>query len=89
MLGMTRKFLGLFESERVCLIYYLGQWHILQNSQELMNPKFCIRIVSDLYQWDKIGTKLGQCVFDAIEDGKLTFSIRCSRYNFNLPMEDL
>ena len=33
---------------------------------ELMNPKFCIRIVSDMYQGDKIGTKLGQCVFGAI-----------------------
>ena len=31
-----------------------------------MNLKYCIRIVSDMYQWDKIGTKLGQCVFGAI-----------------------
>ena len=30
---------------------------------ELMNPKFCIQIVSTLYPWDKIGTKLGQCFF--------------------------
>ena len=52
-----------------------------------MNPKFCIRIVSDLYQWDKIGTKLGQFVFCAIMHGKLTFSIGCSRYKFNLSME--
>ena len=33
---------------------------------ELMNPKYCIRIVSDMYQWDKIRKKLGQCVFGAI-----------------------
>ena len=28
-----------------------------------MNPKFCIQIVSTLYPWDKIGTKLGQWFF--------------------------
>ena len=43
----------------------------------------CIR----LNQWDKIGTKLGQCVFCAIVERWLTFSIGCSRYKFNLSME--
>ena len=59
----------------------------INKKEELMNPKFCIRIVSDLYQWDKIGTKLGQCVFCAIMHRKLTFSIGCSRYQFNLSTE--
>lgn len=36
---MTRKFLGPFESEKeFCLVYYLGQWHISQNSRMARAP---------------------------------------------------
>ena len=44
MLGMTRKFIGLFETERVCLINYLGQWHILQNSRMARAPNDILEV---------------------------------------------
>ena len=58
----------------------VNQWLDLEqrSARQMMNPKFCIRVVSETYQWDKIER---QWFFGVNKGKELVFSTVFDEYN--------